>query len=532
MDQDSDKPEIGQVEYGEVRIAQRAAGSSQLVGPRDSIRLVPTPSSNPNDPLNFQGWQRWCVLASVNWFSMMSLALIGGVGVLMQTFYAMYLPLGFDKQTVGYLQNLPVVLIGVGNFLFLPVALAIGRRPVFIFGSIGLLASSIWASQATSFQSHLGARIVLGLCTGSIEAMLLMLAEVSFVHQRGRVFAIYWGVQVCLSSLLNIAVPYVTAATSWRWYYYLFTILAAIGLLLSVFCGFETRFFRSDAELDGEVALEDDKAAFQEDAASEAAEGRSFVRPALDPTIPRHTYGQLLNPWPGVSPQAGQLVLASTKATLKSLTSPGIVYCLLLASVTLGCSISISATYSTVFITMFDWPSMNVGLINVSSIFTALFGMAYAGWFGDKFILWIAKRNGGVHQPEHRLMLNVFPAIVGTCALVLYGETAQHAATSHWMGPYMGWSLFQFCTVCIDSVNTSFAAEVWPQNPGPALNLIVGARSIIQFGLTTGIQPALDRFGWARSYGMWAGIFAGMHLLAVPAYFLNQWWRRRAIHKD
>lgn len=66
----------------------------------------------------------------------------------------------------------------------------------------------------------------------------------------------------------------------------------------------------------------------------------------------------------------------------------------------------------------------------------------------------------------------------------------------------MGWTLYQFCTVSTDTILTGFAAESWPGNPGPPLNFVIGARSIIQFGLTDGIQPAQQSLGYAKSYGL------------------------------
>lgn len=66
------------------------------------------------------------------------------------------------------------------------------------------------------------ARIFQGLGAGVTESLLpLILTDITFVKQRGTVFAIYWTAQSILSSMLGISGPYVAAAGSWRSYYWL-----------------------------------------------------------------------------------------------------------------------------------------------------------------------------------------------------------------------------------------------------------------------------------------------------------------------
>ncbi len=65
--------------------------------------------------------------------------------------------------------------------------------------------------------------------------------------------------------------------------------------------------------------------------------------------------------------------------------------------------------------------------------------MLYAGYLGDKFTLWMAKRNGGVHTPEHRLPLLIIPGIVGFGGILLYGFTASNPNHNlSWWAPVMG----------------------------------------------------------------------------------------------
>lgn len=67
------------------------------------------------------------------------------------------------------------------------------RRPCFILSATMLCAGCIWAAlSGTSFDSHLGARILMGFAAGATESTLpLILSDYTFVHERAKVFGLY-----------------------------------------------------------------------------------------------------------------------------------------------------------------------------------------------------------------------------------------------------------------------------------------------------------------------------------------------------
>jgi hypothetical protein len=64
--------------------------------------------------------------------------------------------------------------------------------------------------------------------------------------------------------------------------------------------------------------------------------------------------------------------------------------------------------------------------------------MVYAGWFGDKLNLFLAKRNRGVHIPEHTLIILVFPGIISLVGIVLFGAAAKWPEKVNDWGVIMG----------------------------------------------------------------------------------------------
>ena len=70
------------------------------------------------------------------------------------------------------LASYPSLCMGLGNFLFVPLSMAIGRRWSLLLSNAILLASVIWAAKSESFESHLGARCLQGLTAGVADCLV------------------------------------------------------------------------------------------------------------------------------------------------------------------------------------------------------------------------------------------------------------------------------------------------------------------------------------------------------------------------
>ncbi|KAL3445032.1 major facilitator superfamily domain-containing protein [Aspergillus insuetus] len=502
-----------------------------LVNADGEVQQLPVPSKDPNDPLNYTKWEKIGIIVSCCWFSTMSLSLVGGLGPILDVFFQMYLATGHTTDQVVWLSTFPSLFVGIGNFVVLPLGLLYGRRFITIISTIVLLAATIGCAACNTWEQHFALRIVQGLAAGVTESILpLVLAEVTFVHQHGMVYGYYWAAQSAITGVLNLAASYEVAALGWRWYYWVFTIAVAIGLVLMVLFGFETKYQRSSQFLNGRLVVTDQFGVTRMLTEHETQEYlETNGHPGGDDQIPeelrpKKTYLQMLVPWSSPTESPWALIPRTTFQIFEAFMSPGILYATLLSSVVLGASIGMSLSYNTVLQYNYGWAPKSIGLINLGGVFGGFGGMLYAGFFGDKFILWMAKRNGGVHTPEHRLPLLIFPGVLGVVGLLLYGFTANGSAT--WGGPYMGWTIFQITFVSVLILSTSFAAEAWEKNPGPAIVAVVGVKNIVAFGLSYGINPMVQMFDYPVAMGILAAICGGVFLLGVPVYFLNPRWRR------
>ena len=65
------------------------------------------------------------------------------------------------------LESSAALFAGIGSFLWIPLSIAIGRRPVFLLCTVILLAGIVWAGFSGSFLQHLAARSLQGLAVGA-----------------------------------------------------------------------------------------------------------------------------------------------------------------------------------------------------------------------------------------------------------------------------------------------------------------------------------------------------------------------------
>jgi len=67
---------------------------------------------------------------------------------------------------VDILVSAPTLFMGIGAFLWIPLSLAIGRRPSFFLAALVMLTGTLWAGVTESFQQLLASVCLIGLAEG------------------------------------------------------------------------------------------------------------------------------------------------------------------------------------------------------------------------------------------------------------------------------------------------------------------------------------------------------------------------------
>lgn len=116
------------------------------------------------------------------------------------------------------------------------LALAIGRRPVFLASTLILVLSGGLCAGQQSYTWHLAARCIMGLAAGQSEALCpLMVQETFFLHERGRTQMYFTVISNILTSVLTLLTSYIAASIGVSGWYGLGTGLAGFVFVCSIF---------------------------------------------------------------------------------------------------------------------------------------------------------------------------------------------------------------------------------------------------------------------------------------------------------
>lgn len=184
------------------------------------IILHPTPSADPNDPLNWPGWYKILNFSLVCFYTLMVFVNVD-IGTVIWGDLNGDLGISYNILTISFGVNLAALAIGC--ILFIPFALKFGRRPIYIFSIAASLASAIWQAKIMDAGDLLGTMVVSGLAGSLAETICQMtIADIFFVHQRATANGMYllW---VNVGAFLGpVAAGYSAASQGWRWYVHTF----------------------------------------------------------------------------------------------------------------------------------------------------------------------------------------------------------------------------------------------------------------------------------------------------------------------
>lgn len=193
-------------------------------------------------------WQKLMMIFVVGLYSAISVLGTSGLGAVYPDVEAMY-P-NDDPADISDLLTYPTLFMGIGNLFSMPLSVAFGRRPVFLFSLILLVASGIWCAASTSLASHIAGRDIFSMAAGQSEALAPMIVqEIHFLHERATKLAYFIGVQTTGTAVMFVATNYIVESLGLKWWYGIMTIINGVNLILAFLFVVETKFDRpSDAQ--------------------------------------------------------------------------------------------------------------------------------------------------------------------------------------------------------------------------------------------------------------------------------------------
>jgi hypothetical protein len=213
----------------------------------------------------------------------------------------------------------------------------------------------------------------------------------------------------------------------------------------------------------------------------------------------------------------------NSQNTFQILLFPGVMWAFCLNGFTLGVNIAIATTYgSIVTAAPYNWPDKYASYVNTSQIVVALVALPLLGNGSDYLIKWRARRNGGVHEPEARLLLLWIPIVIAVISSVIYGLAAANPQDYHWFAIVFSFGGYYFGFVGANIAGITYLLDAYPARSGPVLVVITALRGFVSFGTSYGVATFIETAGYDGSFGAYAGITAFLGLLGIPIYFYGK----------
>ncbi|KAF5586110.1 hypothetical protein FPANT_7316 [Fusarium pseudoanthophilum] len=465
------------------------------------LSLTPTPSADPNDPLNWTPRKKYTILFLVSAYSFLANgALIGPsvyVNLLAQQF-------GKTPSQTSQLVNNPNLLFGLGSLIFVPMYQKIGRRPTMLLSIIIFCAGLLGCALSKSYNVLMGFRMVHGFGSSVCEALPAQaVADVFFFHERGKALG---------------------CGLSYNLFFWIEFALGCVLFLLTLAFFEETMYLeaRQPPSPSSQRPIDADSVKDEPQATSECMESRLEESVTIPP---RKTYLEQCKIFGKTDPNSPVFMMMVRSFTY--FIVPQVFWVCTTYGMVIGLAgLAFTSTFPTIVAAPpYNWPIENTGLVAISAFIGYLLAAGPFSTVPDRVSAWLTRRNNNIHEAEYRLWCLVVVFFIAPAALILYGYGAGNHM--HWFAMVFAVGMFQFGAFFYLTYTLAYAMDSYEANmPEMLIAMNIGKMSIsFAFG-----YKVID---WVQAHGyikMFAGIFCGAltinNLFVFVFLIFGKWFRR------
>lgn len=506
---------------------------------KHGVILDPQPHDNPNDPLNWPIWRRDIALGVIGFYSF----IIGGMTPLLASVMTEFQTTFHESlNTLTYLVGSFMLAMGVGSLFFAPTAVLYGKRLVYLISQAVFFGGCLWGANANSFGSLLGARILSGIGGGPAESLpSASIAEIYFAHERAYRTGVYTLLLLGGKNLIPLVAGFVANSLGWHWIFWILSIIAGTFMVLTFLFVHETWWDRTPVP---------NKRSVEESELAERAReqmhrpawptGSNTSRNSLEcETISERPESVKDEPVPPES-EADSMTLRERKPFFANLAVytgrktqtpwwkvflrpfllylyPPIMFSTLLYGTSVVWLSVIAETISSIFShPPYNFPLTSVGLLYIGTFIGGCLGSAIAGLISDRIVRYMSYRNGGIYEPEFRLVM-ILPVMISvTIGLMGFGWSTFDK--DHWIVPAIFLGVLGFGTSLGSTVAITYAVDSYRLYAAEALVSLNFAKNAMGFGFAIFVPIFFHKSGGRTSYIVYGSVEVGLCLVAIPFY--------------
>lgn len=194
---------------------------------------------------------------------------------------------------------------------------------------------------------------------------------------------------------------------------------------------------------------------------------------------PKIPYSQLLRVWNGRIAQDSWYRVAVRPFVL--FAYPAVLWSTVVYSLSVGWLIVLSESVAHIFESKahYNFTALQTGLIYISPFVGGLLGTAVAGKVSDIITRFMTRRNGGIYEPEFRLVMAIPIALSTVIGLMAFGWSAEIGDS--WIVPTIFFGLISFGCCLGSTTAITFCVDSYRQYAGEALVTLNFSKSMLHY---------------------------------------------------
>lgn len=349
-----------------------------------------------------------------------------------------------------------------------------------------------------------------------------MILDLTFIHQRPQYIAFYWCSCIAMGNIaLAFTAKIVSAGASWRAFYWVWLGPCVVAIVMALFCVPETYFERPPMAFDGHIISQDDCGRVDVYEKWDDVPGGKPVPYLPEFTSKRDTLKRILF-WNRTATAGLSAIKAFPRQILICSINPLILWAFILNALVSGGTALTSLVYADVLMASpYDYTFNEIALLKFSPVVGAILAYPASGLLTSWLTTVLARRNRGIHEPEHYLPSFILPVITSCVSLALFGAAAEKLWNPRWFYLFIG--LNYFSSVAMFVSYALWVTDAFPQWAGAAITIIEVGAGISGFVDSTSAAAWMESQPMGKMFLFLSMLTACFGLLGIP---IGCWGKR------
>ncbi|KAJ7598367.1 MFS general substrate transporter [Mycena floridula] len=436
----------------ELAVTDTGLGLKHKTGKHSHIILIPQPSDDPLDPLNWPTWKR-----ELCFWTLVFAGSVSGAVITMPSPALHLLSIEFGISIDNSSSSFGgVVLIGMGCATLLqgPLAAKFGHRIVYLGSAFLMFIGAIWCALSPNLASIRASRVIQGIGAAAFQSLIPSTIEhIFFVHERGT-RTIIMGFSLSLGFTLGpLLYGYVVQNLPWNMGFWFLAIAAGVATLLLFFFVTETTYRQRMAAA---YVMQDEK----------RNSGSSSRLPELQSPVITKSYWSQLSIWNGTFTNTSFLWILCRPFPF--IFSPVVLYVFIVFGLQTVWYTFLPICASTIFTLEYNFNPAQIGLTNLGAVIGIILAFVTSP-LTDWGIVRLAQRNKGVYEPEFRILF-ITTMLIGTCGYAGWAVGTTHKMP--WIGAVACLMTIDYGLLVSSSSSLVYIIDTHGQNAVHCLTLI------------------------------------------------------------